>query len=288
MNDQSKTLDPAILLDTPNAISSPASADGVTPCDSPIGRTIDLFGPEVAPASHSARQENKPGRKTTVTSGPSSSGSSASADLTCCLANRLQARLAMAGSTLFQQTWREKVTPLGRSYWAHTASVPRTSGSGCGSWVSPTAQDHSRGVKLPRPWDTGIPLTQQVALASWPTATVHDAERGGQVKRAMGETRHGSNLQDFALLATWPTPSQRDGKGGYQGGRIRQGKLSTDTLDVTAQLADSGVPPTGFPAATEKPGQLNPAHSRWLMGYPPEWDACAAMVTPLSRKSRRK
>lgn len=31
-------------------------------------------------------------------------------------------------------------------------------------WVSPTAQDHSRGSKPPRPHDTGIPLSQQVAL----------------------------------------------------------------------------------------------------------------------------
>lgn len=31
----------------------------------------------------------------------------------------------------------------------------------------------------------------------------------------------------------------------------------------------------GFPCATEKAGQLNPAHSRWLMAYPAAWDACA-------------
>lgn len=30
-------------------------------------------------------------------------------------------------------------------------------------WCSPTAQDHSRGVKPPRPQDTGIPLSQQVS-----------------------------------------------------------------------------------------------------------------------------
>lgn len=35
----------------------------------------------------------------------------------------------------------------------------------------------------------------------------------------------------------WPTPAGRDCKGGYKGGRIRNGKWSTDTLDVTAQLA---------------------------------------------------
>ena len=35
---------------------------------------------------------------------------------------------------------------------------------------------------------------------------------------------------------------------------------------------------------TEKPGALNPAFTRWLMGYPAAWDACADTATPSSRK----
>ena len=114
----------------------------------------------------------------------------------------------------------------------------------------------------------------------------------------------------------WPTTTTRDHKGGYQGGRIRNGKISIDTLDVTAQLAgwptstaqdevrgvkpprpqDTGVPLgqrvgqvlAGTNASTEKSAayRLNPHFSRWLMGFPAAWDDCAPTATPSFRKSR--
>ena len=42
----------------------------------------------------------------------------------------------------------------------------------------------------------------------------------------------------------WPTATTRDHKGGYSGGRIRNGKWSTDTLDVAAQLTGWLTPTT--------------------------------------------
>ncbi len=39
---------------------------------------------------------------------------------------------------------------------------------------------------------------------------------------------------------------------------------------------------------TTSGGQLKPEHSRWLMGYPPVWDACGVTAMPSSRRSRRK
>ena len=341
MSATSATCNPAISPDTPNATSSPASADGAMPCVSPDGPTTDPFGPEVVPASHSARRENKPGRKTTVTSGPSSSGSSASAALTLFLANRLRQRLDMIGSTLFQQTWREKATPSGRLYWVHTASVPRTAGSGCGSWPTPNAGPQNDGDTT---WERrrkalkakhkngngfGMTLGQAVSLASWPTPNAMPPNRGGlqsNPEKALERRKQGHmlNLDDAACLAGWPTPhTLRAHDSENTAGKVYPSKKQKD-LEIVAswatpsardwrsneaseehhqkrkeqtrgkplkeqahQLADSGTPPTGSPAATEKLGQLNPAHSRWLMGYPPGWDACAVMATPSSRKSRR-
>jgi hypothetical protein len=44
---------------------------------------------------------------------------------------------------------------------------------------------------------------------------------------------------------------------------------------------------TGSPAAMGSGGQFNPAHSRWLMGFPPAWDACAPTATRSTRGKRR-
>ena len=110
--------------------------------------------------------------------------------------------------------------PSGSKGTANLAGITAISG-----WPSPTAQDHSRGVKRPRPQDTGIPLSQRVAQIS---------------------------------------------------------------MDEPARIKPDGTTLTGSTAGMESGGQLNPAHSRWLMGYPPEWDDCAPTAMPSSRKSRQK
>ena len=65
---------------------------------------------------------------------------------------------------------------------------------------------------------------------------------------------------------SWPTPTTRDHKGGYQGGRIRNGKISTDTLDVTAQLTAGWATPTSMTGGTGiAPSHLTGKHG-WNTG----------------------
>ena len=80
---------------------------------------------------------------------------------------------------------------------------------------------------------------------------------GNHNSAAVKHRGHGINLQGAVQM--WPTPSSRDHKGGYLGGRIRNGKVSWDTLDVAVQWTDN---------QSKTNGVLNPAWVEWLMGFP--------------------
>jgi hypothetical protein len=101
-------------------------------------------------------------------------------------------------------------------------------------------------------------------------------------------TKHGcADLNADAQLASWATPTQRDHKDGNCTEQLEQGTIQVNALlGRQALLTASGETPNGSPAATASGGQLNPAHSRWLMGLPPVWDDCA--VTAMRSMPRKR
>ena len=133
--------DQATLPGIPSVTFSRASGAGATPCDVPADPMGARSGPAPAHANLSARQAAAEGRLTSGTFGQRSSISSLSAVLARSLANRLQARTALLGSTLYTLIWRERVTPLGRSIPALRASARRISDKGYTGWPTPSARD---------------------------------------------------------------------------------------------------------------------------------------------------
>ena len=229
-------------------------------------------------------------------SGRTSRGSLASADLTLSLASRLQARTALLGSTLFALTWKQRVTPSGRSIPALRASAPRTSDSGCTSWGTPTVQDSRHATVSPSEMKRDpANLRIQVHQTGWPTQNTPGGGRSMDPSKmsATGKTldgrKHTVSLEHVVRFATWATPTTADGNGAPLHAWTRKdGKARNDRQDFQAVglVKDSGTTPTGSPASTEKRAQLNPAHSRWLMGLPGGWDECAPPVFKWQRKPR--
>ena len=119
-------------------------------------------------------------------------------------------------------------------------------------WPTPTTQDNNQ-IKGKDKRGT----TLGGAVRNWPTPTASDSQGG---PRQM-DGKRGRALKDLTN-PTWPTPSARDHKGGYIGGRIRNGKVSFDTLDVAVQHISN---------KDKKSGTLNPDWVEWLMGVPTGW-----------------
>lgn len=273
--------DPMTYEDLFRSISLQGLVFGHMPCAVWAGKTAGRFGQVPAHASLSARQAKEKGLLTSGTYGPPCIGWSGSVALSLSLASNLQVLTQMTGSTLYRLTWKPWVMPSGRVRFRLRASVPRTSGTELIGWPTPTANAWKHPSNAGR--QGGLNLQTAAQLSGWTTPSASDSRRGG---RGITEGMSGSSLAQQVKMAGWPTPTASDHKGGYPGGRIRNGKISTDRLDVVAQIAGpvrltaSGKMLTGSNAQMENGGQLNPALSLWLMGLPPEWDEFEPTETP--------
>lgn len=273
--------DPMTYEDLFRSISLQGLVFGHMPCAVWAGKTAGRSGQVPAHASLSARQAKEKGLLTSGTYGPPCIGWSGSVALSLSLASNLQVLTQMTGSTLYRLTWKPWVMPSGRVRFRLRASVPRTSGTELIGWPTPTANAWKHPSNAGR--QGGLNLQTAAQLSGWTTPSASDSRRGG---RGITEGMSGSSLAQQVKMAGWPTPTASDHKGGYPGGRVRNGKISTDRLDVVAQIAGpvrltaSGKMLTGSNAQMENGGQLNPTLSLWLMGLPPEWDEFEPTETP--------
>lgn len=266
MSDQFSMFEPTTSEGSPSVTSSPGSGSGVMPCDVPVGSTIDPSGPAVVPVQVSPLQVKAKGLQTLVTSGRHGSISSASAALEQSLVSRLMERLDTAGSTLFQQTWKRKATPLRRRYWAHTASARRTSDSGCTSLPTPAANEyeHRDQEALEKRRQEckdrtgngngfGLTLGNAAQLASVPTPNLGDHNNSRippekaqaySMKRLNRENACSQLADTVQALAALPTPNAMEGGQTSRGGK-RKGEM---LMGGIAKLAACPTPMAGTPA----------------------------------------
>ena len=251
--------DPKTYGDLFSATSSPELADGPTPPVLPVGLTTSLCGPARAPANPSPSPDSTKASRTSAISGRTSLTSSVPTGPLSSWESRLRERLAMVGSTEYRLIWKAKTTPQGRSMFQLAPSMPHTSGSDCTGWPTPATRDHKGGYQ------------------------------GGRIRNG----KISNDTLDVTVqhtVALWPTPAAADSTGGrvdnYWHGKRPSGTKRGLTLPTAT--AHSGPITSGLEAQTKKLGALHPAFSCWLMGFPPEWESCAPLATPSSRRLQRK
>jgi hypothetical protein len=271
----------------PSATSSLESAAGAGPSTLPAGIETEPSGPAPARASRSRSPGRTKAATIPVTSGQHGIVSSKSAALQSSLASKLRQRFDTAGGTSWPMIWKRRITPALRSVFLLSPLVRRTSDSGSGSSLMPTAtagDAESSGSRMTARSKAhpGTSLTDFVRqdgatgrLFPTPAAVSYGTSNNGCPGdgREHYRLRGKPSLETMARKDLWPTPAQRD---------YRHPNASS--------YQERGGAKKGEQLPNAVGGVLNPVWVSALMGYPPEWMACApgkAIGKPGSRARSR-
>ncbi len=158
------------------------------------------------------------------------------------------------------------------------------------AWGTPAARDWKSGEASQETLDKNArPLSELAMLAGWPTPNTMGS---GQTSRG-GDRIDEKLMGGLAQLAAWPTPMAQTPaqKGNNEAGNSDSSRKTVEMRQWPVDPSTAfGPGPIGYllgPNGWEivpASGQLNAAHSRWLMGLPRVWDDCGVTGMASSRK----
>ena len=151
-------------------------------------------------------------------------------------------------------------------------------------WPTPMAADTierksvgyiERRKNLKFPITTAMEAVWQ--LSGWPTPMAGTPAQNGN-----NEAGNNDSSRKTVALSGWPTPTTRDHKDGKECLNVPLNALLGRVTWLTAnpqaaRITADGTMLTGCSAGMESGGQLNPAFSGWLMGFPEAW--CHAAIS---------